>query len=78
MILAQSNLNCMPLPVHFASVTCLANCYASLDSVPPNCQFEVDDLEKEWTWTKPFDYIFSRMMIMSFASWDNYLVQVDR
>ncbi|CAH0058293.1 unnamed protein product [Clonostachys solani] len=46
--------------------------------VPPNCQFEVDDLEKEWTWTKPFDYIFSRMMIMSFASWDNYLVQADR
>jgi SAM-dependent methyltransferase len=43
--------------------------------VPPNCQFEVDDLEKEWTWTKPFDYIFSRMMVGSFADWNAYVQQ---
>lgn len=35
--------------------------------VPPNCSFEIDDLEKEWTWTKKFDFIFSRMMTGSFA-----------
>ncbi|KAF5551650.1 methyltransferase [Fusarium mexicanum] len=35
--------------------------------VPPNCSFEIDDLEKEWTWTTPFDFIFSRMMTGSFS-----------
>ncbi len=29
---------------------------------------QIDDLEKEWTWSKPFDFIFSRMMTGSFAS----------
>lgn len=28
---------------------------------------QVDDLEKEWTWTKEFDLITSRMMNGSFA-----------
>ncbi|KAK3319027.1 S-adenosyl-L-methionine-dependent methyltransferase [Apodospora peruviana] len=37
------------------------------DFVPPNCSFEIDDLEKEWMWTKPFDFIFSRFMTGSFA-----------
>ncbi|KAK4156098.1 S-adenosyl-L-methionine-dependent methyltransferase [Chaetomidium leptoderma] len=37
------------------------------DLVPPNCSFEVDDLEKEWTWSKRFDLITSRMMNGSFA-----------
>ncbi|KAK4235348.1 S-adenosyl-L-methionine-dependent methyltransferase [Achaetomium macrosporum] len=35
--------------------------------VPPNCRFEIDDLEKDWTWSKPFDFILSRMMTGSFA-----------
>ncbi|KAJ3547261.1 hypothetical protein NM208_g1611 [Fusarium decemcellulare] len=35
--------------------------------VPPNCTFEIDDLEKEWTWKTPFDFIFCRMMTGSFA-----------
>ncbi|KAK2037999.1 methyltransferase domain-containing protein [Colletotrichum somersetense] len=34
---------------------------------PPNCVFEIDDLEKNWTWKKPFDYIFCRTMEGSFA-----------
>ncbi|GAB1315639.1 hypothetical protein MFIFM68171_05849 [Madurella fahalii] len=37
------------------------------DFVPPNCSFEIDDLEKEWTWSKPFDFIISRFMTGSFA-----------
>ncbi|KAM0334979.1 hypothetical protein ACHAQA_000013 [Verticillium albo-atrum] len=37
------------------------------DLVPPNCHFELDDLEKDWTWSKPFDFIFSRMMTGSFS-----------
>ncbi|KAJ9142910.1 Methyltransferase [Pleurostoma richardsiae] len=41
--------------------------------VPPNCQFEVDDVEKDWTWARPFDYIFSRMMVGSFADWNRFV-----
>ncbi|KAK2034939.1 methyltransferase domain-containing protein [Colletotrichum zoysiae] len=29
---------------------------------PPNCTFEVDDLEKSWTWDEPFDFIYCRAM----------------
>jgi SAM-dependent methyltransferase len=34
--------------------------------VPPNLVFELDDLEKEWTWSEPFDFIFARMMLGCF------------
>ncbi|KXH29665.1 methyltransferase domain-containing protein [Colletotrichum salicis] len=30
--------------------------------VPPNYRFEIDDLEKEWTWTELFDFILIRSM----------------
>ncbi|EGU87371.1 hypothetical protein FOXB_02130 [Fusarium oxysporum f. sp. conglutinans Fo5176] len=36
-------------------------------SVPPNVSFEIDDLEKEWTWTQKFDFIFARMMLGCFT-----------
>ncbi|KXH34797.1 TAM domain methyltransferase [Colletotrichum salicis] len=32
------------------------------DFMPPNCSFEIDDLEKPWTWSKQFDFIFSRTL----------------
>ncbi|KAL0939646.1 methyltransferase domain-containing protein [Colletotrichum truncatum] len=34
---------------------------------PPNCRFEIDDVEKDWTWTEPFDFIFCRGMTSCFA-----------
>ncbi|KAK4175930.1 S-adenosyl-L-methionine-dependent methyltransferase [Triangularia setosa] len=37
------------------------------DFMPPNCSFEIDDVEKDWTWSKSFDFIFSRFMTGSFA-----------
>ncbi|KAF5548915.1 methyltransferase [Fusarium mexicanum] len=43
--------------------------------VPPNCTFEIDDAEKEWTWTKPFDYVFVRLMVGSIANWDKLIRQ---
>ncbi|KAK1962343.1 methyltransferase domain-containing protein [Colletotrichum sublineola] len=43
--------------------------------IPPNCKFEVDDIEKEWTWSQPFDFIFFRSMIGSFASWPDMLAK---
>ncbi|KAL5588131.1 hypothetical protein FOVSG1_013267 [Fusarium oxysporum f. sp. vasinfectum] len=45
------------------------------DFVPPNCTFEIDDAEKEWTWTKPFDYIFVRLMVGSIADWERLIHQ---
>lgn len=46
----------------------LFNTYCNA-SVPTNCSFEIDDLEKEWTWTKNFDFIHCRFMNAAFADW---------
>jgi hypothetical protein len=43
------------------------------DRVPNNCTFEVDDVEKEWVWSKPFDFIFSRMLGGSFADTQGFI-----
>ncbi|KAE8450362.1 hypothetical protein EG329_006436 [Mollisiaceae sp. DMI_Dod_QoI] len=34
--------------------------------VPPNCRFEVDDAEDEWTYASKFDYIHGRAMFSCF------------
>jgi SAM-dependent methyltransferase len=36
--------------------------------VPPNCRFEVDDAEDEWTFGEKFEYIHGRMLASCFAS----------
>ncbi|KAI1052459.1 hypothetical protein LB507_007711 [Fusarium sp. FIESC RH6] len=46
--------------------------------VPPNCKFEIDDLEKEWTFTYRFDFIFIRSMIASFKDWPGIFCQAFR
>ncbi|WYZ45079.1 hypothetical protein EsH8_VIII_000395 [Colletotrichum jinshuiense] len=40
--------------------------------VPPNVQFEIDDIEESWTFSRPFDYIHSRMMTGSIRDWNKY------
>ncbi|KAM0425851.1 hypothetical protein ACHAPT_008789 [Fusarium lateritium] len=40
--------------------------------------FEVDDLEKDWTWAKPFDLIFARVMTGSFVSMPNFIKKAYR
>ena len=42
-------------------------------SVPPNVEFQIDDLEDEWTYSKPFNYIHSRMLAGSIKDWRAYL-----
>jgi len=37
--------------------------------VPPNVQFEIDDVEDEWTFSQPFDYIHCRYMVGSIKNW---------
>ncbi|KAF6810339.1 methyltransferase domain-containing protein [Colletotrichum sojae] len=41
--------------------------------VAPNLRFEVDDIEEEWTYSQPFDYIHSRHMTSSLADWKEYI-----
>lgn len=41
--------------------------------VPPNCLFESDDLEKDWLWAKPFDFIFARVMTGSFTDMEQFV-----
>jgi hypothetical protein len=32
--------------------------------VPSNCSFVVDNVEDEWVWNEPFDFIHSRMLVL--------------
>jgi hypothetical protein len=34
--------------------------------VPPNCRFEIDDIEDEWIFSQKFDFIHARAMISCF------------
>jgi len=43
--------------------------------VPPNIQFEVDDLEQPWTFSRKFDYIHSQLMIGAFQNWPKFIGQ---
>ncbi|KAK3316971.1 S-adenosyl-L-methionine-dependent methyltransferase [Apodospora peruviana] len=43
--------------------------------VPTNCTFETDDIEKEWVYSKPFDFIFSRMLGGSLADPQGFIEQ---
>jgi hypothetical protein len=36
--------------------------------VPENCAFEVDDIEDEWIYPQPFNYIHSRLMVFCLRS----------
>ncbi|RDW58611.1 S-adenosyl-L-methionine-dependent methyltransferase-11 [Coleophoma cylindrospora] len=43
--------------------------------VPPNLVFQIDDLESNWTFAEKFDFIYSRMMIGSFADVPRFVQQ---
>ncbi|KAI8272341.1 methyltransferase domain-containing protein [Colletotrichum sp. SAR 10_98] len=43
--------------------------------VPPNCYFEADDVEQEWQYEEPFDFIFMRAMVGSFRDWPSILAK---
>lgn len=37
------------------------------ERVPPNCRFEIDDAEDDWTFSQQFDYIHGRALATCFA-----------
>ncbi|KAJ5894616.1 hypothetical protein N7495_006307 [Penicillium taxi] len=45
--------------------------------VPPNCVFEVDDINRDWTWRDPFDFIHIRQLLGAFdpAGWEKLYKQ---
>ena len=43
--------------------------------VPPNCQFIVDDIEYDWTYEKPFDYVHGRFLSMGIRDWERVFRQ---
>lgn len=47
--------------------------------VPPNCRFEVDDINKEWTFPEnKFDFIHIRYMTGTVPDWTELLKKVHR
>lgn len=46
------------------------------DWVPPNCVFEVDDLEQQWLWKEKFDFIHSGELSQSIRDWKKYIEQI--
>ncbi|KAH7244432.1 S-adenosyl-L-methionine-dependent methyltransferase [Fusarium redolens] len=43
--------------------------------LPTNLQFQVDDLEDEWTFSYPFDFVFARMMTGSIGDFPKFFTQ---
>ncbi|KAM3472651.1 hypothetical protein MY8738_008765 [Beauveria namnaoensis] len=46
------------------------------DFVPPNCSFEIDDIEEDWTWKEEIaDFIFARDLILSIRDFPRLIEQ---
>jgi SAM-dependent methyltransferase len=45
------------------------------ETVPPNCEFLIDDCEKEWLFRSQFDYIHTRAMVAAVKDWNRFFVQ---
>ena len=43
--------------------------------VPPNVKFEIDDIEAEWTYNEPFDFIHARYLSASVEDWPKLMAQ---
>lgn len=71
LIYRPSNLNCVIILSSGALQPLVVTNVAY--SVPPNVEFQIDDVEDEWTYTQPFDYIHSRMMTSAIANWKKYI-----
>ena len=48
----------------------------TMSSVPTNVQFLIDDIDQEWTYGEPFDFIHSRFMNFSVQNWKTYLTKI--
>lgn len=44
--------------------------------VPPNVRFEVDDVEADWTYSQPFDFIHCRTLYGAIKDWPRLVKQI--
>lgn len=44
-------------------------------SVPPNVRFIIDNIEDEWEYPDPLDYVFGRMLVGSVGDWPKFIAQ---
>jgi hypothetical protein len=43
--------------------------------IPPNLRFEIDDIENEWNYSSPFDFIHMRMLGGAIKDWPRVMRQ---
>jgi trans-aconitate methyltransferase len=43
--------------------------------IPPNLEFEIDDLELDWNFHYSFDFIYSRAMSGAISDWPRFFEQ---
>lgn len=44
--------------------------------MPPNCSFEIDDVEEDWTWrNETADFVFARDLILSIRDFPRLIDQ---
>ncbi|PGG96661.1 hypothetical protein AJ79_09498 [Helicocarpus griseus UAMH5409] len=43
--------------------------------IPPNVRFEIDDIEDDWSYKMPFDFIHCRYMATSISNWPRLVTQ---
>ena len=43
--------------------------------VPPNCSFEIDDVESDWTFNHPFDFVHLRFLNIGMRDWSKFFRQ---
>ncbi|KAK3196433.1 hypothetical protein K4F52_000315 [Lecanicillium sp. MT-2017a] len=43
--------------------------------VPPNVRFIIDNIEDEWEYPDPLDYVFGRMLVGSVGDWPKFIAQ---
>lgn len=46
--------------------------------VPPNCRFELEDFEREWVFSAPFDFIHARTIAQSVSNWPRLLSEAKK
>lgn len=43
--------------------------------IPPNCQFQIDDIEEEWPSSTKYDFIFGRELLLTIHDWPRLMQQ---
>ena len=43
--------------------------------LPPNCSFEIDDVESDWTFSRPFDFVHTRCLNVGMRDWSKFFRQ---